>query len=646
MYMDDVLSGAWDVGLVKQKRDQLSVLFASGGFSLAKWMNNDSDLLSTFSSESLAKEATLKVGLGFSVLGLVWEPRKDVFHFNVSFQPLASPVTKRKSLWLLTKEWDVTLPADEVEKWRAFEDDLKGLTSLVIPRWNGVMSEALIELHGFADASKFAYAAVLYVRVIYQGRVRVNLLASKTKVAPLKTQSIPRLELCAAHLLAKLVASFASTEDFVSAKIHLWSDSKTTLHWIHGIPARWPVFVANRFADKSNVALTLRFKAATENRISVDELSQATLQACRMTQSALLAEEIRSVSLSLRNLCPVFVDGLLRVGGRLDNAHISDDCKHQVILPAKCRLVELLIDHLHKRTLHGGTRLVITHLRQSFWIPRVTRVVGTHLRKCIVCLRYRAATTSQPMADLPAVRVTPSRLFESSGVDYAGPFRLKASNHRGNLSYKGYMAIFVCMATKAVNLEAVSSYDTASFIAAFRRFTSRRGPCLHLYSDRGTNFVGADAELRRMHNKGSEFYDSIFTQLRDQQGTTWHYNPPGSPHFGGLWESGVKSVKHHLKRMIGDSLLTYEEFATLLAQIEAVLNSRPLTPPAESLEPESVLTPAYLIIGAPSFIINEPPIKSENLSTLERWQRITLLTQEFWERWSKEYLLTLQKRGK
>ncbi|CAB0039804.1 unnamed protein product [Trichogramma brassicae] len=578
MYMDDVLSGAYDVELARQKRDQLSGLFAAGGFSLAKWMTNDSNLLNTFSPESLAKEATLKVGLGFSVLGLVWEPRKDVFRFNVALEPLSNPITKRKvlsciagmfdpsgwiapilitlkifmqSLWLLTKEWDLPLPSVEVEKWRALEEDLKGLPSLVIPRWNGVMSEALIELHGFADASKFAYAAVLYVRVIYRGRVRVNLLASKTKVAPLKTQSIPRLELCAAHLLAKLVASFAATEDFVRAKIHLWSDSKTTLHWIHGIPARWPVFVANRcadivnqvpqanwhyintkqnpadlasrgcevaalqndrlwwfgpeilvstiqpwvnedfpatqetsaeidmfervvllqedsssqdcepllrfssysrmqrvmvyclrfvtrLADKSNVSLTLRFKAAMESQISVDELNQATLQACRMTQATLLAEEIRSVSSSLplskkhflRNLCPVFVDGLLRVGGRLGNANISDDCKHQVILPAKCRLVELLIDHLHKRTLHGGTRLVVTHLRQSFWIPRVTRVVSTHLLKCIVCLRYRAATTSQRMADLPAVRVKPSRLFESSGVDYAGPFRLKASNHR------------------------------------------------------------------------------------------------------------------------------------------------------------------------------------------------------------------------
>uniref|UniRef100_A0ABD2WT63 Reverse transcriptase domain-containing protein n=1 Tax=Trichogramma kaykai TaxID=54128 RepID=A0ABD2WT63_9HYME len=245
MYMDDFLFSAYDVGLAKQKRDQLSVLFVSGGFSLAKWMTNDSDLLSTFSFESLAKEATLL----------------DCACFNLTEDLM-------QSLCLLTKDWDVPLPDAEVEKWRAFEGDLKGLPSLVILRWNGVMSEAHIELHGFADASKCAYAAALYVRVIYQGRVRVNLLASKAKVAPLKIQSIPRLELCAVHLLTKLIASFAATEDFVSSKIHLWSDPKTTLHWIH--------------------------------------------------------------------------DGLLRVGGQLKNAHISDECKHQVILPAKCRLVELL----------------------------------------------------------------------------------------------------------------------------------------------------------------------------------------------------------------------------------------------------------------------------------------------------------------
>uniref|UniRef100_A0ABD2XDY7 Integrase catalytic domain-containing protein n=1 Tax=Trichogramma kaykai TaxID=54128 RepID=A0ABD2XDY7_9HYME len=794
MYMDDVLSGAFDVESAIRKRDQLSALLSAGGFTLAKWMTNDAELLKSLNPDTLAKEATLKVGLGFAVLGLVWEPQSDVFRFNVMLKPLVNPITKRKvlssiagmfdpagwispvlitlkifmqSLWLLTKEWDAPLPEEESEKWRAFEVDLRQLPSITIPRWLGTTKEAYLEMHGFADASKLAYAAVLYVRIIQRGRVKVVLLASKTKVAPLKTLSIPRLELCAAHLLAKLAASFAATADFAQANLHLWSDSRNTLHWIHGIPARWPVFVANRCADivqhvpqacwhyvntrqnpadlasrgctvsdllcdrlwwqgpemlsltarpwvsdeadytqcvpeedsssecvaltqnvsaqqdceffarfssyprmqrvlvyclrfvkkltsRRGISVKLPFEPSDDDEINVQELIQAELQLCRMAQRTALAYELQCIESNsplskrhyLAKLCPISVDGLLRVGGRLSNALIPEDQKHPIILPTHSRLVTLLIDNMHRRLFHGGVSLVVMHLRQRFWIPKVKITVSARLRKCVVCLRYRSVTSSQRMADLPAARVTPDRCFKSAGLDYAGPFRLKASRFRGEFSYKGYLAVFVCMVTKAIHLEAVSSYDADSFIAAFKRFTARRGRCFHLYSDQGTNFVGADAELRRLHSKGSEAYKSICANLRDEHGTTWHFNPPSSPHFGGLWESGVKSVKHHLKRMVGDALLTYEEFATLLTQIEAILNSRPLTELGEDPKNDPVLTPAHQLIQESSFIVAEPPIRKERFGPLERWKRITQLTQVFWDRWSQEYLHTLQKRNK
>ncbi|CAB0043531.1 unnamed protein product, partial [Trichogramma brassicae] len=536
----------------------------AGGFTLAKWMTNDDQMLHSFGPDSLARESTLKVGLGFSVLGLVWEPRTDVFRFNVSIEPLTNPITKRKvlsciagmfdpsgwiapvlismkifmqSLWLLTKEWDTPLPAPEVERWRAFEKDLQVLATIVIPRWTGILSAAYLELHGFADASKFAYAAVLYVRVIYHGQARVTLLASKTKVAPLKTLSIPRLELCAAHLLAKLASSFIATEDFARVPVYLWSDSKTALHWLHGIPARWPIFVANRCADiaqltpratwqyintkqnpadlasrgstagalldnklwwcgpealvatsqpwtatrfdnsneataeietpervallqevtpppeceiitrlssysrmrrvlvyclrfvkklarKCDIKLILQFEPSSEEEITVDELTCATIQLCRMTQASYFSKEILLVKSGQRlskghclsKLNPKIENGLLRVGGRLHNSLLSDDCKHPIILPTKSRLTTLLIEHMHKVTLHGGVQMIESHLRQHYWIPRLKVVVNAQSRKCVVCLRYRAATASQRMADLPAVRVTPDRLFKSSAT--------------------------------------------------------------------------------------------------------------------------------------------------------------------------------------------------------------------------------------
>ena len=153
------------------------------------------------------------------------------------------------------------------------------------------------------------------------------------------------------------------------------------------------------------------------------------------------------------------------------------------------------------------------------------------------------------------------------------------------------------MVTKATHLELVSSYDTASFIAAFKRFTARRRFCAELYSDQGTTFVGADSELRRMFKSGSSFFTEINQALSIHTGTIWKFNPPGSPHFGGLWEACVKSVKFHLKRVIGEAILTFEELSTMLTQIEAILNSRPLIPLNDDPDDKLVLTPAHFLIG-------------------------------------------------
>ncbi|CAB0030689.1 unnamed protein product [Trichogramma brassicae] len=561
MYMDDVLSRALKTAL--NKRDQLNSLLASGGFCLAKWMTNNSDLLSSFEPSSLAKEATLKVGLGFSVLGLVWEPQADVFRFNVVLEPLTGPITKRKvlssiagmfdpsgwispvliplkifmqSLWLLTKEWDTPLPAAETEQWRAFEVDLRELSSLTIPRWNGVMSDAYLELHGFSDASKFAYAAVLYVRLSYRRQVRVELLASKTKVAPLKTLSIPRLELCPAHFLAKLAASFATTADFSQARMHLWSDSKTTLHWIHGLPDKWPVFVANRCADIITHVTQASWHYINTKQNPADVASRGCNVAC-LSSDRLWWNGPEMLSATTRPWAKEEVDYAQEVPA--EDATVEKTAFVQNTIPLQdCELFNRFSSYTRLRKI------------MLYWISRLKVIISAILRRCIVCLRYGAETAFQRMADLSAARVNRCRSFEEAGLDYAGPFPIKASRHRGNYSYKGYFAIFVCMATKAVHLEAVSSYDTKSFLAAFRRFISRRGPCRHLYSDRGTNFVGADSELRRLHSQESGFYKSICAQLRDKHNTTWHFNPPSSPHFGGLWESGVRSVKYYLKRMV------------------------------------------------------------------------------------------------
>ena len=214
--------------------------------------------------------------------------------------------------------------------------------------------------------------------------------------------------------------------------------------------------------------------------------------------------------------------------------------------------------------------------------------------------------------------MTPARPFLHVRLDYAGPLTLLAIRGRGCRTHKGYVALFVCLCTRAVHLELVSDCSTEAFLAALRRFTSRRGLCTVIQSDRGTNFMGAARELREMLAHLEDNHEVIrSTLLRD--GIEWRFNPPAAPHFGGLWEAAVKSTKHHLRRVVGDQHLTFEEMTTLLSQIEACLNSRPLQAISDDPGDLNALTPGHFIIGEPLLSLPDPPIDDVPPTRFSRW---------------------------
>ncbi|XP_022909681.2 uncharacterized protein [Onthophagus taurus] len=181
------------------------------------------------------------------------------------------------------------------------------------------------------------------------------------------------------------------------------------------------------------------------------------------------------------------------------------------------------------------------------------------------------------MGNLPVQRVKPAPPFYITGVDYAGPFLLKDRKGRGSKMSKCYVCLFVCFVTRAIHLELVTELSSECFISALRRFVSRRGRPYQMFSDNGTNFVGASKELDRLGKFLLENSDELTTMITANK-LNWSFIPPNSPHFGGLWEAGVKSVKFHLKRVAGNVSFVFEDFYTLLIQIEAILNSRPMTP--------------------------------------------------------------------
>ncbi|XP_024867313.1 uncharacterized protein LOC112451723, partial [Temnothorax curvispinosus] len=575
---------------------------------------------------------------------------------------LISPIIIRakiilQELWLLKTGWDELIPVTLQERWTAFRQQLLQLEPLSIPRWLGVFrcDTSRIEIHGFSDASQLAMAAARL--------------------------TIPRLELTAALLLARLIAKVVKALELFEALVFCWSDSEATIKWITANPSRWKDFVRNRVSaiqellpngswrfvpGKQNPAdlatrglkadklfhLDLWWKGPTwlsesqaswpytEYRSTSDidmeerpgyvmialvslppywellrkyssltrlprvtatcrrfvnclrkvpqsspsnypltpiEIQQSRDLWVRIVQQTWFHEEIRLLvkgeqlpkSNSLNRLTPfIDRDGLLRVGGRLHFAQINMEAKHPLILPRRSPLTTLVIEDTHRRSLHGGTQVTLSLLRENFWIIGGRAPIRSHILRCGRCVRYRGIRAKQMMGQLPSVRVNPARPFSHSGLDYAGPVTLKTWRGQAAKSYKGYLAIFVCLATSAVHIEVVTDYTTEAFIAAYKRFNGRRGICSILWSDCGTNFMGANAELKRLFQQSSHELGDIASLLAND-GTEWRFNPPCAPHFGGKWEAAVKSVKFHPKRVLGEKVLTYEEMTTITIQIEA-----------------------------------------------------------------------------
>ncbi|XP_034946639.1 uncharacterized protein [Chelonus insularis] len=202
------------------------------------------------------------------------------------------------------------------------------------------------------------------------------------------------------------------------------------------------------------------------------------------------------------------------------------------------------------------------------------------------------------MGQLPLSRISRGRPFAVCDGDYAGLITLKTWKGRGAKTSEGWMCIFVCFVTSALHLRIATDYSADSFIAAFRRFTGRRGVCRTLHSDCGTTFQGADTLIRQLFKQGTQ-QASQLAAVFTKDGIEWRFNPPAAPHMGGKWEAAVQSVKFNLNRTVGDSLFTYEEPSPPLVQIEEVLNSKPLEPLSADSTDISALTPAHFLVGEP-----------------------------------------------
>lgn len=402
------------------------------------------------------------------------------------------------------------------------------------------------------------------------------------------------------------------------------------------------------------VIYVLRFAKKLPKQFNVSHLEYAEFSVIRHLQSVHFANEIAKYKKGI--LLPrsflrlnAFVDnqGVLRVGGRLTNASIAYDSQHPILLPRRDHIVNLIIDYYHRKYLHTGPQLLMSLLRQKYWILSARNIVRTRVQKCNICFKTRPTNQFPLMASLPACRVTEAKAFCHTGVDYAGPLAITPHRGRGIRSTKAYICLFVCLVTKAVHLELSSDLSAEAFLNSFKRFLARRGPVSVLYSDRGTNFIGAKSYLDNMYQllDSEEYRDKFANELREHR-IEFRMNPASAPHFGGIWEANIRGVKTHLAKIIGNQLLTYEEMLTVLTQIEALLNSRPLSVMSCDPAEPSALTPAHFLVLTPLKSLPAEDLSRNTINLIRRKRMVDHIIQSFWKRWKIEYLHTLQVRNK
>ncbi|XP_062713695.1 uncharacterized protein LOC134290550 [Aedes albopictus] len=396
----------------------------------------------------------------------------------------------------------------------------------------------------------------------------------------------------------------------------------------------------NRTARKGGPLSTLELNNATKTLVKL-----AQQEAFGADILAITSKGQVSSNSALKSLAPILVDGILRVGGRLRHAAISEDRKHPMILPARHTLTERILVHYHLKNLHAGPQLLVACVREKYWPLRIRNLARKVVHSCVNCFRCKPTNLEQLMGDLPPERVTPTLPFLNTGVDLCGPFQFRKLPRAPPV--KCYVAIFVCLVTKAAHVELVYDLSTAAFLAALQRFVARRGRPGLIQCDNATNFKGAAKELAQLRK---QFYDQqhqaeVISTCADD-GTEFRFIPPRSPNFGGLWEAAVKSFKKHLRATIGNSVLSQDEFVTLLARIEACLNSRPLT--ALSADPNDleVLTPGHFLVHRPLTAFPEPNLSEVPRNRLDRWQTNQELLRRVWKRWTIDYLSGLHPRTK
>ncbi|GFV87227.1 integrase catalytic domain-containing protein [Trichonephila clavipes] len=685
IYVDDLICGQNDVSDALRTTLECLQIFSDAGMLLLKWRSNSKQLNLLWQQEGVKTESSETSAIDLrpptKVLGLAWDPENDLIYFDPKdllkfmsrrgeskrfilsvvgriFDPigiLGPFLIKLKcllqELWTLGVEWDSELPTKLRHKWQQWSSEAESLTEIKIPRFylgNIDKKISKCEIHCFSDASKSAYGTILYLRfVTCNNEIETSFICSKGRVAPLKSLTLPRLELTAALLSARLAKQVSSCLKF-DAKIYYWTDSLISYYWIRGDSSAFKPYIKNRVQEiqllsdpmqwghcpgKDNPADLLsrgtsavklaqnelwwhgppwlkltpdhwpnRHRDILDSELCSEELEHRSTEILALKQN----KQLRSSS-EIKSLVPYLDENnLLRLTGRLLEADLCFGEKHPVILPRRCKSTELLVIREHERIGHCGVSATLTQLRKKYWVPKGRQLVKTMIRICLVCA-------------------------------------ILVKDNQG--TRKSYVSLFTCAVTRAVHLELVSDMSTKCFLLALRRFLARRGNCKVIYSGNARTFKAAERELAYFANilKDSEFQNFVA-----DKGIHWKFIVERAPWWGGFYERLVKTIKDPLRKILGRALLTFEELSTILSEVEVIVNHRPLTYVENDPGEPEPLTPAHFLeLGYgdskyPIHFIELIDATTAKESYKKRKTYRTLLLKQLWRRWKEQYLLQLK----
>ena len=319
-------------------------------------------------------------------------------------------------------------------------------------------------------------------------------------------------------------------------------------------------------------------------------------------------------------------DRLWHVRTRITNKTDVESFKSPILLPKDDPIVHQLVEYVHRTNCHVGTQITLGIIRERYWIPSGRKTVGRIIQKCVVCKRFTGKRQEVEAAPLPQPRVETVSSFQTTGVDLAGPIILKGGK-------KVWIVLYTCAVYRGLYLDLVDSLSTQDFLDSLEKFTWTIGRPTRIYSDNGTNFVGAQSLLKQLN------WSQLESKLQVKS-IEWTFNPPTAAWWGGWWERLVRSVKELLRRMVGSAKLTKRELARCLLSLTHTINSRPLTTLTEDQDDLEPLTPEMFMRDLPVTGLPERELITDKDLKIA-YSKLQNIRQSLTDRFRREYLANL-----